>query len=145
MAYLHNRRVHCGTMCTPFESWYSRMPQLQNLRVFGSRVFVKQLGARRAKLGKHDFTGIFLGYTATDANIRYVDTSTSLVKTSHHATRPPVAQLLYDLGIQLASTTPDPDIQIPIPVVPLFTSDIDDIDDAVDMPGDTPSSPANPH
>jgi hypothetical protein len=131
-AYLHNHRVHRGTMCTPFESWYSRKPQLQNLRVFGSQVYVKQSDTRRAKLDKHDFTGIVLGFTAIDANIRYIDTGSGLIKTSHHAvfdecwfhqptTRPPAAQLLYDLGIQLAGATPVPDQQLPLPPPPSST------------------------
>ena len=52
---------------------------------------------------------MFLGYTATDDNIRYIDLDTGMVKTSHHAVfdecwythqdRPPMAQLLYDLGL----------------------------------------------
>ena len=62
-AYLHNRRVHHGTFSTPFERWYGRKPNLRQLRVFGSRVCVKRTGYRRAKLDRHDFTGIFIGYT----------------------------------------------------------------------------------
>jgi hypothetical protein len=67
--YLHNRRVHTSTMMTPFESWFGFKPDLRNLRVFGSRVCVKRTGKRRSKLDRHDFSGIFLGYTATDENI----------------------------------------------------------------------------
>ena len=68
---------------------------------------VKQTGKRRSKLDKHDFTGIFIGYTATDQNIRYVDEKT--VNSCHHAVfdkawylhpnRPPTAQLLYNMGL----------------------------------------------
>jgi hypothetical protein len=72
---------------------------------------VKQSGDRRSKLDHHDFTGIFLGYTASDHNIRYLDMGSGVVKSSHHAVfdeawymqphRPPAAQLLYDLGLEL--------------------------------------------
>jgi len=65
-------------------------------------------------LDRHDFKGIFLGYTATDQNIIYLDLDSGMVKSSHHAqfdeawylqpTRPPATQLLYDLGI-----LPEPD------------------------------------
>ena len=58
----------------------------------------------------HDFTGVFLGYTATDHNIVYLDLDSGIVKHSHHATfdeawylqpaQPPAAQLLYDLGLE---------------------------------------------
>ena len=61
-------------------------------------------------MDQHDFTGIFIGYTATDNNITYIDLDSGLVKTSHHAqfneawylqdSRPPAAQLLYDLGLE---------------------------------------------
>jgi hypothetical protein len=71
-------------------------------------------GSCRCKLDRHDFKGIFLGYTATDQNIIYLDLDSGVVKSSHHAqfdeawylqpTRPPAAQLLYDLGV-----LPEPD------------------------------------
>jgi hypothetical protein len=83
---------------------------LRLLRVFGSRVCVKRTGKRRSKLDKHAFNGIFLGYTATDENIRYIDVNTRIVKTSHHAIfdeawylqpkRPPFAQMLFDVGLE---------------------------------------------
>ena len=40
---------------------------------FGSRACVKRSGDWHAKLDRHDFTGIFLGYTATDQNVVYLD------------------------------------------------------------------------
>ena len=65
---------------------------------------------RRCKLDRHDFTGIFVGYTATTQNIIYLDLLSGIVKSCHHAifdeawylqpTRPPAAQLLYDLGLE---------------------------------------------
>jgi hypothetical protein len=117
-AYIHNCRVHARLKTTPFERWYGSQPNLRHLRIFGSRVCVKRTGHRRAKLDKHDFTGIFIGYTATDSNIRYIDLDSGVVKTSHHAVfdecwyhqnkRPPAAQLLYDLGMQVVATAPPP-------------------------------------
>ena len=80
-------------------------PDLAHLKVFGSRVCVKRSGDRSGKLDRNDFTGIFLGFTATDHNILYLDLESGLVKRSHHAqfneawylqpVRPPAAQLLY--------------------------------------------------
>ena len=102
--YLHNRLIHSDTKRTPFECYFGHKPNLSCLRVFGSCVCVKRAGDRRAKLDHNDFTGIFLGYTATDQNVRYINLNTGVVKTSHHATfdkawylqptRPPAAQLL---------------------------------------------------
>jgi hypothetical protein len=108
--YLHNRRVHKSILMTPFEAWNGFKPDLRQLRVFGSRVCVKRTGKRRSKLDRHDFTGIFLGYTATDENICYIDVESRIVKSSHHAIfdeawymqpkRPPFAQMLYDVGLE---------------------------------------------
>jgi hypothetical protein len=107
-SYLHNRRVHMVTRCTPYEMWHGKKPDLRHLRVFGSRVCVKKSGDRPAKLDNHAFHGVFIGYTATDKNIRYIDLDSGVVKSCHHAVfdeawytqekRPPTAQLLYTLG-----------------------------------------------
>lgn len=113
--YLMNRRVHSATGETPYEGWWDELPDLSRLRVFGSRVCVKVTGKRRAKLDRHDFSGIFVGYTATDDNIRYIDVNSGVVKVSHHAvfdeawylqpSRPPMAQLLYDMGMESETET----------------------------------------
>jgi hypothetical protein len=71
--YITNRTVHSITKCTPFEAWVGTKPNLQHLKVFGSRVCVKKPGKQWAKLDQHDFTGIFLGYIATSKNIVYID------------------------------------------------------------------------
>jgi hypothetical protein len=83
--YLHNRVVHSATGITPYEGWYGRQPDVSHLKTFGSRVCVKRTGTRRCKLDRHDFTGIFLGYTATDQNIIYLDVDSGVVKSCHHA------------------------------------------------------------
>jgi hypothetical protein len=54
--------------------------------------------------------GFSLGYTATDQNVIYLDTTTGIVKSCHltvfdeawylQPTRPPAAQLLYNLGLE---------------------------------------------
>jgi hypothetical protein len=82
--YLHNPLVHQETGVTPFERYYGSKPDLSSLKVFGSWVCVKKSGNRCGKLNRNDFTGIFLGYTATDQNIIYLDLETGIVKQSHH-------------------------------------------------------------
>ncbi len=108
--FLHNRLVHSETRKTPFEGYFGMKPDLSRFKVFGSRVCVKQPGTRAGKLDRNDFTGIFLGYCATTQNIQYIDLTSGIVKTNHHAdfdeawylqpSRPPAAQLLYDLGLE---------------------------------------------
>ena len=79
-AWVHDRWYNRAVGKTPFEAWYGVKPDLSNLKIFGSRVCVKRTGKRRRKLDRHDFTGIFIGYTATDQNIRYIDVNTGVVK-----------------------------------------------------------------
>jgi hypothetical protein len=95
---------------TPFKAFYSMKPDIAHLKLFGSRVCIKRSGIRCGKLDKHNFKGIFLGYTATNQNIVYLDLDSGLVKQNHHAqfdeawflqdSLPPAAQLLYNLGIE---------------------------------------------
>jgi hypothetical protein len=84
-AYLHNRLVHTETGKTPFKGYFGEKPDISYLKLFGSRVCVRRTGAQRAKLDHHDFTGIFLGYLASDQNILYFNLESGLVKLSHHA------------------------------------------------------------
>jgi hypothetical protein len=108
--YLHNCLVHSATNKTPYEGWYGRKPNVTHLKTFGSRACVKRMGSHQCKLDQHDFTDIFLGYTATDQNIIYLELNSMIVKTCHHAifneawylqpTRSLTAQLHYDLGLE---------------------------------------------
>ncbi len=77
----------------------------------GSRVCVHCAGHRHAKLNKHHFHGIFLGYMVTNHNIQYINLDSGLTKTSHHTIFdeawytsihkcPPAAQFLYELGLK---------------------------------------------
>jgi hypothetical protein len=83
--YLHNRLVHLATHKTPYKGWYGCKPDITHFKTFGSWVCVKRTGSRRCKLDHHDFTGIFLGYTAMDQNITYLNLNSSIIKTCHHA------------------------------------------------------------
>ncbi len=116
--FLHNRLVHSAINMTPYEAWHGRKPNVKYLKTFGSRVCVKQSGNRRCKLDHNDFTGIFLGYTATTQNIIYLDLTSGIVKSSHHVifdeawylqpSCPPAAQLPMTLAWRLATTSSHP-------------------------------------
>jgi hypothetical protein len=83
--YLKNRLWHSAIRRTPYEAYFSEKPDLSHLRVFGSLVTSRVFGERHAKLDRHTFHGIFLGYTATDLNVRYYDlTNSSRIKTARH-------------------------------------------------------------
>jgi hypothetical protein len=129
--------MHSDTACTSTIASSTRRPNVPHLNATmatnptsPASEFMAPAFALR-KQAHNDFTGIFLGYTATDQNVRYIDLNTGVVKTSHHATfdeawylqptRPPAAQLLYDMGLEYEDDT-DGDgtiTQNDIPNVPL--------------------------
>jgi hypothetical protein len=96
-------------------AWLQTRPP-ETPRLWLKIVCVKRTRKRRSKLNRHDFTGIFLGYTATDENIRYVDVDSRRVKQCHHVIfdeawylqprRPPFAQMLYDVGLDAPAESP---------------------------------------
>lgn len=64
-AYLTNRsptNANEGNK-TPFEVWEGRRPNVSNLRVFGSKVYVHVPKERRKKLDAKAWKGIFIGYS----------------------------------------------------------------------------------
>jgi hypothetical protein len=73
LVYLLNHLVHSHTKRTPYEALSRSKSDLSHLQVFGSRVCVRRTVTRRARLDRHDFHGIFLGYTATGQNVIYMD------------------------------------------------------------------------
>ena len=82
--YIKNRLYHHTIKCSPYEKFTGIKPDLTNLRIFGSRIYSKRPGRRPYKLDRHSDTGIFLGYTATNKNILYIDVETGRIKTSTH-------------------------------------------------------------
>ena len=80
------RLVGYGLSVSRYQGIYNgRKPDVTHLKTFGSCVCIKRTGSRRCKLDCHDFSGIFLGYTATDQNITYLDLNLGIVKSCHHA------------------------------------------------------------
>jgi len=63
--YIYNRLPHSSTGVSPSTAFTGTLPTAKYLRIFGSRVLVRILGERPAKLDSNTNAGIFLGYTAT--------------------------------------------------------------------------------
>jgi hypothetical protein len=84
--YLKNRLPHQSIEYTPYQKYTGRKPTAKHLRIFGCPVVVRNLGKRPHKLDMHMSTGAFLGYTATDKNIIYIDKQTHRIKTATHCT-----------------------------------------------------------
>jgi hypothetical protein len=57
---------------TPYEDWHGRKPAMSDLRVFGCRAFVKQLGHVN-KLADRNCAGVLIGYTEGAKAYRILD------------------------------------------------------------------------
>ncbi len=131
IVYLHNSLVHAVTKKIPFKGMYNAKPDISHLKLYGSRVCVRISGICRGKLDKHNFKGIFLGYTASDHNIVYLDLNSGVIKRSRHAqfdkawylneSCSPAAQLLYEIGLvsdMPTNNNPDKDVAQATPCAP---------------------------
>ena len=117
--YLKNRLPHRATNQVPLTQYTGKRPNARRLRIFGCPVVVRNLGRKPAKLDTHTTAGIFLGYTATEKNITYMDSVTKRFKTATHVvfdeagmTLPaseltPAAKMLQQLGYEKSDKEED--------------------------------------
>jgi dUTP pyrophosphatase len=84
--YLKNRTPHRSTGTTPHQACTGKRPDISALRVFGSPIVARLPGHRPAKLDSHTTTGIFLGYTGTEKNVYYRDSTSGKIKIATHIT-----------------------------------------------------------
>ena len=82
--YLKNRLYHHTIKSTPYFQFTGNKPDLTHLKIFGSKIYAKRSTKRKYKLDNNVDEGIFLGYTATNQNIIYVDAKTGRFKTATH-------------------------------------------------------------
>jgi deoxyuridine 5'-triphosphate nucleotidohydrolase len=82
--YIKNRLPHSSIKTTPHEAFTGIKPDLSRLRIFGSRVYARMPGMRKAKLDSNTYKGYFLGYTATDKNVYYIDSDSGKIKIGTH-------------------------------------------------------------
>ncbi len=82
--YVKNRIRHCATNQVPYTMYTGTKPSAKRLRVFGCPIIIRHAGPRKAKLDINTTVGTFLGYTATDKNVLYIDSITKHVKTATH-------------------------------------------------------------
>ena len=82
--FIKNRIFHSKLGTTPFQAFTGKRADLSRVRVFGSRVYARSTGNKKAKLDYHTNQGIFLSFCATDSNIYYIDDESGTVRTGRH-------------------------------------------------------------
>lgn len=80
--YLKNRSIASGIEKTPYEMWFSRKPDLQHLRVFGSTVMVHIPKEKRKKWDKKSMRHILVGYCDNVKGYRIYNPVNNQVSTS---------------------------------------------------------------
>ena len=115
--YLKNRLPHAAINTTPYYRYTGNRPSGANLRIFGSPVIIKNPGKRPTKLDLHTSTGRFLGFTATEKNIYYMDSNTRRLKIATHVvfdeagmTLPPAEHTPAILALQKAGYSDRPNL-----------------------------------
>lgn len=122
--YLKNRLPHNALDTTPYQAYTGLRPSAKYLKVFGCPVVIKNPGRRPTKLDMNTSAGRFLGYTATDRNVYYLDTTTRRLKIATHCvfdeagmTLPPAEHTPAIKALQQAGWTgdhtPHPQEEIP--------------------------------
>jgi hypothetical protein len=82
--WLYNRTYHSRIDKTPFQAYTRRIPTLDGLITFGCRVTPKKAGKRNTAADPNSYDGIFLGYRATQDNIRYWDMNAQQERSATH-------------------------------------------------------------
>jgi deoxyuridine 5'-triphosphate nucleotidohydrolase len=121
--YIKNRLPHSALKMTPYQAFTGQRPDLSRARIFGSRVYARKTGNKKAKLDNHTSEGVFLAFTPTAKNVYYIDDATGTVKVGQHvlfdeahmtvpAGRAPLAaQALQRLGYYVRETWIDHAVQ----------------------------------
>lgn len=82
LVYIRNRVLSSTGKITPFEAWNKRKPDLSNIRIFGSRAFVKRHNIR--KLDARSEEGAFVGFSDTQKASRiFIPSTPPRVVVSH--------------------------------------------------------------
>ena len=87
--YIKNRPPNFSlpNKISPYEAWYHHCPDLSHLKVFGSLLYVCTPGIKDGKLDTlRIYSGIFLGFTPSTRNVRYLDKETNRTKMARHFT-----------------------------------------------------------
>jgi hypothetical protein len=85
--WLYNRTFHSQIDKTPFQAYTKRIPTLDGLITFGCRVTPKKAGRRNTATDPNSYDGIFLGYRATQDNIRYWDLNAQRERSATHMSK----------------------------------------------------------
>lgn len=80
--YVQNRIMNTGDEMTPYQLWFNRKPNLNNMHEFGEESIVYTESNHREKFDKRGESLIFVGYTDSFNTYRFLNPETSEIKIS---------------------------------------------------------------
>lgn len=84
--YVSNRCISNLSDITPFEIWYKRKPDINNLEIFGQMASVLKLDNERTKFDARAKIRYFVGYTDLSNTFKFFDIESKAITTSCDAT-----------------------------------------------------------
>ncbi len=82
--FKQRRTLHAAIGTTPYELWFNRKPHYNDMRIFGSHVYVVDTDVTRQKLDPRTFLGIYLKFASTTRVIVFYNPKTKKVGRSSH-------------------------------------------------------------
>ena len=82
--FKHRRILHTAIGTTPFQAWFNRLPDFNDMRIFGSHVYVVNTDVTRQKLDPRTFLGLYLKFESTTRVIVYYNPTTKKIGRSSH-------------------------------------------------------------
>lgn len=80
--YLQNRLPTNAIDKTPYERWYSRKLNLDNIHIFGSKAYIQIPEQRCCKLNEKPEELLFVGYSEDIKAYKFLDKKIDKIKTS---------------------------------------------------------------
>ena len=82
--FKQRRILHTAIGTTPYYAWFDRIPDYNDMRIFGSHVYVVDTDTTRQKLDPRTFLGLYLKFASTTRVIVYYNPITKKIGRSLH-------------------------------------------------------------
>ena len=122
--YVQNRTLRSGKTQTPYELWFGKIPDLSNLRIFGSTAYFWVPDALRQKLDPKAIKGAYVGQSEEQKACRIFVEATGLTHVTRHvkvfesepfwAQPTTVVSPAANIALPDASLIPEPSVPVPV-------------------------------
>ena len=82
--FKQRRILHTAIGTTPYYAWFNKLPEYDDIRIFGSHVYVVNTDVTRQKLDSRTFLGLYLKFASTTHIVVYYNPKTKKIGRSSH-------------------------------------------------------------